>query len=317
VKRVAFLVNKTIKRYDNVFGEIEYRCKDDLDCKFFISNYAGHLEEMAGEAVREGYRHIITVGGDGSVNETLNGVLSQFKKGADKSPESYDWEGVQKIRLGLFPGGSGNDFARYLGLKPNIRKIKDMIRSDAHRPLDIGWALFTGKSGKEKERFFINITDVGMGGATVQHMEKHRIPFLGSNLNYMKAILSSFISYEKTNVRWVSGQRSWEGKVMSMVVANGKFFGSGLGVAPDAEMDDGLFSLVTLADITMMDYLKNMRRVKACQKIEHSEVSYNTIEKVLIEPADQQELPIDMDGDFVGYCPLTIQCIPKAINFLA
>lgn len=309
--KVAFLINRTIRRYDNLLGEFEYRFKD-LNCSFFTSAYARHIEELAKEAVHSGHRSIVAVGGDGTMNELINGVCSAFRNEAG----DIDWEGLKSIRIGLYPGGSGNDFARHLGLKPNIKRMHELLKDGSTRPVDIGRATFTGKNGRPAERFYINITDVGMGGATVQHMEKHRIPMIGSNLNYMKAIMSSFISYKKSTVRWQAGEQSWEGLVMSLVVANGKFFGSGLGIAPDAEIDDGKFSLVTLADITMMDYIRNMRQVKACRKIDHPAVYYNTVEKVTIESAEGKELPIDMDGDFVGYCPMTIACIPAAISFL-
>ena len=155
-----------------------------------------------------------------------------------------------------------------------------------------------------------------MGGHTVQHMDQNRVSWLGSNLNYTKAILSSFITYDKSTIKWTSDRETWQGKVMSLVVANGKYFGSGLAVAPDAKMDDGKFMLVTLGNITMFDYLKNLGKVKKGEVIEHKEVSYSETKEITIEPMDGKELPIDMDGDFVGYCPMTIKCIPKAISFL-
>ena len=316
MKRVAFLINRTIKRYDNILGEIEYRCKDDLDAKFFSSSYPGHISEMAAEAVREGFEYIISVGGDGSINETLNGVLTQFQNGDGAKIEDYDLDGLKKVNLGLYPAGTGNDFSRSTGVKPDIRNLKESIFEDDVQQIDIGFASFISKRDKPAHRFYINITDVGMGGHTVQHMEKHRIKFLSANLNYMKAILSSFITYDKTRIRWTGGDIEWEGKVMSLVVANGRYFGSGLCIAPDARIDDGKFNIVTLGDVSMMDYIKNLRGVRAGKKIEHPEVSYHEVSSITIESIDGKKLPIDMDGEFAGYCPMTIQCIPGAVSFL-
>ena len=103
---------------------------------------------------------------------------------------------------------------------------------------------------------------------------------------------------------------------MSIVVANGKFFGSGLGVAPDAVIDDGLFELVTLADINMMDYIKNIGRIRSSEKLSHPEVTYHRVKKVVLEPLDGQPLPIDMDGDFGGFCPMTLECVQQVLSFL-
>jgi diacylglycerol kinase family enzyme len=101
------------------------------------------------------------------------------------------------------------------------------------------------------------------------------------------------------------------------VVANGQFFGSGLGVAPNAKMDDGVFSLVTLGDINMWDYIKNLGKVKKSLPLEHKEIAYHQAQKVTIEPLNSNPMPIDMDGEFVGYCPIRLQCIPGAITFLS
>lgn len=316
MKKVAFLINKVIKRYRQIVSDIEAEFMYSTDCKLFISEKAGHIKELASEAVREGYDYLIVVGGDGTINEVINGIASRCKIKDELNSDSFDWEAIRKIKIGLLPAGSGNDFARYHQLKYDIKYLKFLIEKDKVKALDIGYTIFTDKQNQLVERFFANITDVGMGGHTVQHMDRHKVGWLGSNLNYTKAILSSFITYDKSTIKWTSDQDSWQGKIMSMVVANGKYFGSGLAVAPDAKMDDGKFTLVTLGNITMVDYLKNLGKVKNGESIAHKEVSYTEAKEVTIEPLDGKELPIDMDGDFVGYCPMTLKCIPKAISFL-
>jgi YegS/Rv2252/BmrU family lipid kinase len=316
MKKVAFIVNKLSKRYRQIVNDIEGEFSHSTDCKLFISEKSGHIKELATEAISEGYNYLIAVGGDGTVNEMVNGIAAKFKTKATLNSESYDWEGIKKIIIGVLPTGTGNDFARYHELKYDIKHLKFLIEKDKIQKLDIGWTCFTNKQNQKEERFFSNITDVGMGGHTVQHMDQNKVSWLGSSLNYTKAILSSFITYDKSPIKWISDQNTWEGKVMSMVVANGKYFGSGLAIAPNAKMNDGKFTLVTLGDINILDYIKNLGKVKAGQLIDHKEVTYNEAKKVTIEPLDGKKLPIDMDGDFVGYCPMTIQCIPNAISFL-
>ncbi|MEZ5006706.1 MAG: diacylglycerol kinase family lipid kinase [Chitinophagales bacterium] len=316
MKKVAFLINKVIKRYRQIVSDIEAEFMYSTDCKLFISEKAGHIKELASEAVREGYDYLIVVGGDGTINEVINGMTSRYKVKEELSSDSFDWQAIQKIKIGLLPAGSGNDFARYHQLKYDIKYLKFLIEKDKVKPLDVGYTTFNNQQNQQVERFFSNITDVGMGGHTVQHMDRHKVGWLGSNLNYTKAILSSFITYDKSTIKWTSDQASWQGKIMSMVVANGKYFGSGLAVAPDAKMDDGKFTLVTLGNITMLDYLQNLGKVKKGEPIVHKEVSYTEAKEVTIEPLDGKELPIDMDGDFVGYCPMTLKCITKSISFL-
>ena len=316
MKKVAFLVNKTIKRYSSVVYEIKQTFSDCVDMRILSSEYGGHIEQHAADAVKDGCKYIITVGGDGTINEALNGILSCFKKGGGNGPTDYDWDKVAEIRFGLLPRGTGNDFARFFKMKPGILELKRKILDNRVRKIDCGWTKYTGVDKKATERFFMNITDVGMGGYTAQELAKKRIAWLGPNLNYMKAIVSSFVTYERTRVRWTSESDSWEGNAMSVVVANGGYFGSGLGVAPEAKIDDGLFSLVTLGNIKMLDYIKNLKRIRESKKILHDHVRYDDVKKVTLESADGQPLPIDMDGDFVGYCPMTLECIKEVVSFL-
>ncbi len=316
MKKVAFLVNRVIKNYDSIVKKIEDEFTYSFDCKLFISNHGGHIHDLASEAYREGYEYLITVGGDGTLNETLNGALSRFKKGKELTSDNYDWAGIKSVKFGVLPAGTGNDFARYHQLKFDLKYLRYLIEKDVLKPLDIGWTTFQNKDNQQTERFFINITDVGLGGHTVQHMDQHKVRWISSSANYMKAILSSFFIYEKSKVRWTSDKTSWEGKIMSFVIANGKYFGSGLGIAPRARMDDGKFSLVTLGNITIWDYIKNLKKVQNSQIMEHEKISYNEATSVTIESLEGKKLPIDLDGDFVGYCPMTLKCIPQTISFL-
>jgi diacylglycerol kinase (ATP) len=316
MKKVAFLVNKVAHNYTEIVKEIERNFNYATDCKLFISQQAGHIKDLAGQACAENYEYLIVVGGDGTMNEAVNGIVEHFKIKNDSGADGYDWAAVKKIKIGLLPAGTGNDFARYHDLKFDTNYLKFLIEKDNTQTLDIGFTTFINRNGQKVERFFCNITDVGMGGNTAHHIHEHKISWLSSSLNYSKAILSSFITYEKSPVRWTSEDTTWEGKIMSMVVANGQFFGSGLGVAPDAKMNDGLFTLVTLGDITMWDYVKNLGKVKKSIPLKHKEIAYHHAKKVKIESLDGKQLPIDMDGEFVGFCPLTLECIPNAITFL-
>ena len=315
MKRIAFVINGTIKDCDKLTRELEARSAR-MDARLLISKREGHMKELTADAVRDGVDDVVVVGGDGSLNEVVNGLISACGPGGIQSVESYDWDAVRKVRIGLLPSGSGNDFARSLEIEKDMAALFRRIRGEASRFVDVGHAAFLDPERQESTRFYINITDVGMGGETVLHMASHRVSWLSSNLNYMKAILAGFINYEKTPLKltWEGG--SWSGKVMSAVVANGKYFGSGLGVAPDALIDDGLFSLVTFGDITMLDYLKNLSRVRALKKVDHPEVTYHQIKSVTLEPAGGGDLPIDMDGEFAGYCPMTITCVPGALSFM-
>ena len=102
---------------------------------------------------------------------------------------------------------------------------------------------------------------------------------------------------------------------MNLVIANGKYFGSGLGIAPDADPADGQFSVVLIGEISMLDYLKNLGQVRKCEKIIHPELKYLSAKEISIEHVGEP-LPIDMDGEFIGYSPMKISMVHNALKFI-
>jgi diacylglycerol kinase family enzyme len=100
------------------------------------------------------------------------------------------------------------------------------------------------------------------------------------------------------------------------VVANGKYFGNGLGIAPDASVTDGKFEIVIIGDITMLDYFRHLGAVKKCRKVNHPKVQYHQLERVTIESMENRKISIDMDGEFIGYAPMTLVNLASKINFI-
>lgn len=314
MSKIAFLINRLIKNYDAILKDIQNTFAE-TDYQLYFSDFSGHLVDLAQKALKDGKNTIITVGGDGTHNEVINGVLAHFKIGNNSEIESYDLENLKKIRLGLYPAGTGNDFSKSINIKPNALQLKNEIANGKSRLLDLGWTSFTDKQNKPTNRFFINITDVGMGGEVARKLE-NKIPLLSNKTQYAIRIVSTFLTYKKALIQAKSENYDWKGQVMNFIVANGKWFGNGLGVAPDAILDDGFFEIAILGDIGLLDYLKHLDTVKKGEKVIHPEVNYNRFKEITITSGDGSSVPIDMDGEFVGYAPLTLKNIPQTINFI-
>lgn len=310
--KIAFLVNRLIKNFDTILTDIQTNFKD-TNYQLYFSDYQGHLVDIAQKVIKEGFNTIITVGGDGTHNEVINGILQSFKK--SDGVLDYDWEGLRKIRLGLLPSGTGNDFSKSIFVKNSASQLKTMIESGQSKLIDLGWASFYNTEKKATTRFFINITDVGMGGEVARKLQ-NKIPYLSNKSQYGIRIVTTFLTYNKTAIKANAEGFEWKGNVMNFIVANGKWFGNGLGVAPNAILDDGLFDIAILGDIGIIDYLTHLGTVKKGELVIHPEVSYHTVSEIRIEPTDKKDLAIDMDGEFVGIAPLTIKNLPKTINFI-
>lgn len=313
--KIAFLVNSTIRKLEQVRKEIETAFKDQ-EIKIYLSEQAGHIHELAQTAVSRGYTHIIIVGGDGTLNEGINGIIDAFKTGLSNTPETaYDWDKIAKIKIGAFPAGSGNDFVRTVYKDTHLSTLKRLILSESSEMIDVGWVSFYKPDGHAATRFYMNITDVGMGGETVQRKEK--LPkWFGADLSYFWSITSTVATYEHCEVRAYNETFEWSGKVINMVAANGRFFGNGLGIAPEASVTDGKLEFVIIGDINLLDYFKNLGTVKQARKVIHPKVEYHRFDKISIESANARKISIDMDGEFIGYAPMTLICLQQRINFI-
>jgi diacylglycerol kinase (ATP) len=301
MKQIAFIVHGKMAHRDKQITSIKETFADSFDCRFMITEYTNHAVQLSQSAVSDGADYIISVGGDGSLNEVANGVM--------KNPER-----AKQIQVGLLPHGTGNDFAKTVRVSKSISDLKGFIESGSFKPIDLGLADFTDGSGVKTQRYFINITDVGIGGVIAKKLAGSS-KILGPTITYQKAILSTLFTYQNVPVKVTADSFSYTGNTMAFIMANGKYFGAGLGIAPDANVADGLCSLITIGDISILDYLRNLGRIKKCLKLEHPKVQYASAKQILVE-STEKELPIDMDGEFIGYTPLKIRVIPGAVNFL-
>lgn len=315
--KIAFIVNGSSKKLIQTIKQIEHVFRADSYITF-LSESKYHICDLTKGAILSGHHVIIACGGDGTLNETINGVINTYKLDDKKGNVSYDWKAISKIRVGLVPIGSGNDFAKTT-LVPDLsslEKLKSLIFQDTSQFIDIGHVTYKTIEGKDAVRFFVNITDVGMGGEVVSKLDNKNIRKLGAGFNYSWAITSTLATFKKASIRAYSEGFEWEGEAMNFVVANGRYFGKGLCVAPEADLSDGMFDITILGDISLLDYFKNIGKVRKCHKIIHPKVEYRRLKKVTIESTDERLLAIDMDGEYIGHAPMTLENLHQKIRFI-
>lgn len=262
----------------------------------------GQATQLAREAVDQGCRRLVAVGGDGTVNEVLNGL---FENGV-----SLDGS----IALGIVPLGSGCDLARTLGIaaesSPALRS------SPPHRimKMDAGRVDFTDLEGRRRTRLFLNIADLGAGGLVVE--KASRAPaILGRRPNYLWGILTAALSYRARRVTMaIDDGPPVELAIRNIIVANGRYFGRGFLAAPQARMDDGLFDVVNIGDFGTVEALWSVPRLRRGTHMGHPKVSHFRGRKV--EVHSEERVLLEMDGDLVGTLPVTCEVIPAAINVI-
>jgi diacylglycerol kinase (ATP) len=137
----------------------------------------------------------------------------------------------------------------------------------------------------------------------------------GPNIAFFSATLTTFLSYKKKKVKITSNEFNYEGNVLTLCLANAKYFGSGLGIAPTANVSDGKISLTLAGDVSLTDYLKNVFKIRKCKQLNHPRINYSEVESCSIEPIGTPCL-IEADGELIGKLPAKAKMIHHAINFL-
>jgi diacylglycerol kinase family enzyme len=170
------------------------------------------------------------------------------------------------------------------------------------------------QNDQEASRYFINIADVGIGGVAAKMLNKSS-RLLGASFTYHKVILQSFFSYKPVKIALKSADYSWNGEILSLCMANGRYFANGMCIAPEANISDGKIQLVIMGKVSILDYILNLSKIKRGIALEHPEVTYVKVDSCTIE-AEELTCPIDMDGEFVGYAPLQLSIKKHSLMFL-
>lgn len=305
ILKTAFIVNSVaISRCSDRWRRVEEIIKRNgySGAVFRMTECFGQATNLAREAAESGCQRIIAVGGDGTVNEVLNGL---FDNGAVPGSNTV---------LGIIPLGSGCDLARSLGITVETTPVLKSGKENVTRRLDVGRAEFTNLKGEKERRLFINIADLGAGGLVVQ--KASRAPrILGPRPNYAWGILTAAVVYRARVVNIsIDGSSPLKLAVRNTIIANGRYFGQGFLAAPEASMDDGLFDIVNVGDFGTLEALWNVPRLRNGTHLGHKKVSHFRGRKV--EVTAEEEVLLEMDGDLVGTLPATFEVVPGAISVM-
>jgi len=266
---------------------------------FAYTTEIGDATQVTQRILKEGYTHIIAVGGDGTMNEVVNGFFSNGQLINAKA------------ELALLSHGTGGDLIRTLQIPRGIEGFLEILQRGRRRCLDVGEVLFQDERGHQKHRYFLNVADVGLGGETVARVNKQS-KLLGGKLSFMIGSVLSILRYRnKVMSCQIDGLHVIEGCLNSIMVANGRYFGGGMMIAPHAELDDGLFDVVCLGDFSTMMLLRHLPKIYKGTHLEIPGVSVYRGRSVVITIVEKALLEID--GEQPGQAPLTFSLLPKAL----
>lgn len=258
--------------------------------------------EISRSAIKDGTELIVGVGGDGTMNEIANGFYENRK--------IINSEAI----LGILPSGTGCDFSRGLHIPSGFRRAMEIITRPVTHKIDVGRISFLNYKNKQEERFFLNISDFGIGGEVVQHMRIHQMKH--KKASYLKSVITTFMNYKAKKLRIrIDGKEIPPDDYMIGAVANGPIFGKGMKIAPEAALDDGLFDFILVKKMAKWEFFRNLIKLYRGTHLSHPKVSFFRGKKIEASSAsDKKKVLIEVDGEQVGMLPVSFEIIPLSIS---
>jgi len=297
--RTIFLVNPasdngaTGKRWP----ELAHRAEGlGLAGETLFSERPGHLIELAERAAREGAELVVAVGGDGTLSETVTGLVR-----AGGSTE-----------LAMIPIGTGMDFVRTYGIPVRFEDAVRTARDGRPRTIDVGRVTYRTWDGSEAQRYVANVGSVGMSAAVAQRANA-MTKVAGGRATFFYALVRVFLEWKNTlvTVELDDGERR-EGRMHDVIVANGQYHGGAMWLAPEARPDDGLFDVVLIGDITKRDFVTTAPKIYRGTYLSHPKVELLRTRTVAVDAPER--MPIELDGEQVGTTPVRFEIVPGALR---
>lgn len=269
----------------------------------YITTGPGDAGRFAREAIAAGAGQVVCVGGDGTLNEVLNGFMAHA-------------ESVRSgVRLGFIPNGTGCDFIKTVQIPGDVRKAVGVIAANKVCAVDVGRLHYKDHDGQTRCRYFHNISSFGLGGEVDQRVNRTAKPF-GPFVSFIWATLISIFQYGKKKVYLkIDDHFERTCTVWNVAVSNGQYHGGGMWVAPDAVVDDGLFHVTVIGDLTVPEVFLNLPRLYNGRILSVKNVVSVTGKK--IEASSEETVLLDIDGEQPGTLPVSIDMLPRALNLIA
>ena len=293
-------------------GEAWPQIASDLRSQFgpfraVFTKQRGHAVSLANEAARKGAKFIIACGGDGTVSEVANGILSS---GRD-------------VELGILPSGTGGDFRRTLEIPSHSRAAAKVLRDGRTMRIDVGRVSFIDDNG-DAMRFFLGVASCGMSTKVIERVKSgspewlpaNTPKWLGGRISFGASLLQTAMHNEPTRlVVQLDDAHERHMMVSNLCVANARYFGGGMKIAPDAKLTDGKFDVVGVGDLSALKIFTSAPRVYLGSHLSMPEVSHALARKITVRSQDRAtEVALEIDGELPGRLPATFQIVPQALR---
>lgn len=268
----------------------------ELDFELLHTRGPGHATELARSAIAGGCRLVVAVGGDGTIHEVVNGMIEGDRA---VNPDAA---------LGVVAAGTGSDFIRTFGLPSMPAHAVAHLDGPESFPIDLGKITFFN-DGREITRYFANIAEAGLGAIVARRAT--RLPGWLGPLIYFAAFWTTIFRYAPAEVVVDLVDRSFAGKMLNLVVANGQFYGGGMKVAPKAAPTDGLLD-IQIQHTSKREAIALIPRIFSGRHVPHRDI--DEAKRVRVSITSEPPVAVEADGEVLGETPATFEVLRDAIR---
>lgn len=277
----------------------------DFTFKNVFTEYRGHATEITIQMLKAGYKNIIVVGGDGTLNEVINGVLGQ-----KEIPTT-------EIKIGIIPIGTGNDWGRMYNIPADYEKSIQVIKEGKSFIQDAGLVTYLMKD-KEYSRYFVNIAGMGYDALVAKKTNLMKEKGGGGSFAYLINLVLGLIQYQHTHLSIdIDNKNVFQGKVFSLSIGICKYNGGGMMQLPFADPNNGLFDITLIRKASKLKVITNIKNLFDGSFVNMPEVQTFTGKKINILSKPAKTVFLETDGESLGHSPLMFTILPKSIQVIS
>ena len=264
-----------------------------------LTEAPGHAIELAKTAAKKGYDMVISVGGDGTIHEIVNGL--------------YDSGNLKDNLLGIVETGTGGDYIRTTGTPRNYEEACRLFLNPKKRTVDLGMVEYR-KNGGTAQRLFVNFAGMGIDSEIVRRTTL-QYKKLGSLPAYLMGMMTSLVAYHNRKISITIDGKTQEARILTVIMNNGKYGGGGMYTAPQADLADGLLDVMIAGDLSKPDFLWSLPRLYKGTHLTHPKVDSKKAKEIEVKSLDGQ-LFLQADGELLGEVPARFRILPAALNIV-
>ncbi len=286
---------KTAKKWPQI---IDLLRSLGMDFEHDLTEAPGHATELAKSAAKNGCELVVSVGGDGTINEIVNGL--------------YDAGRIGDVTLGIVSTGTGDDYIRTIGVPRSCMEASRCLTSQGRLTVDLGLVEYRS-NGQMQKRIFVNFAGLGFD-AEIVRATTQEFKALGDTASYLMGLVTTLVVYKNKEISLIMDGEVGERRICTVLMSNGKYGGGGMLTAPDADLGDGFFDVVIIGDLTKPDLLRSLPRIYKGTHLTHPKVTVKRAREVEIRPV--QPMAVQADGELLGEAPARFSVLPGALTIV-